>query len=108
MRSRPNRPQHESTDSSQNFGRLCEWFSAACGCVMLVALAYTALGFDPPQEQGAAVLDTMIGLMIPAGLSASVAVTLRGARQAWLAWISVVPYVVAVALAYAGWIPALP
>jgi len=70
---------------------------------MLVALVYSALGFESPQERGAAAGTIMIGLIIPTGLSVSFAITLRGARRAGLAWLSLLPFAAAVALGYAGW-----
>src|SRR5437773_8753089 len=42
----------------------------------------------------------MIGLIIPAGLSASFAITLRVARRARLAWLSMLPFAATVALGY--------
>lgn len=96
-------PNSESHKSSRNFGRVCEWFSAGCACIMITALAYSALGFESPEKRGAAAAMVMISLIIPAGLSASIAITLRGARHSKLAWLSMLPFVVAVGLGYAGW-----
>jgi hypothetical protein len=45
----------------------------------------------------------MFVLIIPAALSASIAVLLLGAKGARMAWWSLVPFGVAIILAYLGW-----
>jgi hypothetical protein len=91
----------QSSDSSAGFGHVCEWFSTACAIVLLLAFAYCP--FESPQERGTTAVTMMFVLIIPAALSASIAVLLLGAKGARMAWWSLVPFGVAIILAYLGW-----
>jgi len=93
--------EQQSRASSTSFGRLCERFSVGCSCVMMAALVLTAIGTESPENRGEVLSLALFVLTVPAILSASFAITLRGIRRSWLAWVSMVPFVAAVILAYA-------
>jgi hypothetical protein len=93
--------QPQSSDSSAGFGHVCEWFSVACAAVLLLAFAHSP--FESTQERGDTAMTMMMVLIIPAALSAYIAVLLLGAKRARFAWWSLVPFGVAIILAYLGW-----